>query len=74
MSDEEYKKIDYFSETTKEQRCETEIRSKIREWSGAFGVLPYWLDGTQKTGNIVRSWLYEYTIFELVRIYKSEHQ
>lgn len=49
------------------------VKNKADEWSDRYclgwGVKPYNLNKDYST--IVSSWKYEYTIFELVRIYKS---
>lgn len=39
------------------------------EWRGDFGVCPYNLDLSKP--HLVDSWLRDYTVFDLVRIYKS---
>ena len=47
------------------------IRSRVREWGrNGFDVQPYWLDQEKTDGVIVRSWQYEYAIFNLVYIYR----
>lgn len=43
-----------------------EVQSKIREWSN-----PYILDLNLESSSLTGSWLYEYTIFELIRVLKS---
>lgn len=43
------------------------LRKQRREW-GAYG---YWPFTTEKGETVVTSWLYEYSIFELVRIHNS---
>lgn len=47
-------------------------RSKCFEWKSA-NHRPYYLDETNKyvQDKIVRSWKYEYAVFELARIYKT---
>lgn len=45
--------------------------SRLSEWSGKFGISPYWLDEKCTDGRLVRSWAYEYSIFNLVDIYQS---
>ena len=46
------------------------IRSKARQWC-AKSIDPYWLDQEKTDGAIVRSWEYEYAIFNLVYIYRT---
>lgn len=70
LPDEEYEKANPFDKRTRAERLEGEVTSKIHEWSKMFDVKPYHLDN-EYGGNIVRSWLYEYTIFDLVRIYND---
>ena len=49
---------------------EHEIQDKIDSWSGKyFGISPIDLDETRE--RITGDWLYEYAIFELVRVYKE---
>lgn len=69
LDDEEYKEINYFDTRTKEQRMEDAINSKIREWENSY-CIPYNLDINNKN-KLVNSWLYEYTIFDLVKLYKD---
>lgn len=62
------------SKLPKEERkhltIEHEIQDKIDSWSGRyFGILPIDLD--ESTERVTGSWLYEYAIFELVRLYKT---
>ena len=45
------------------------IEKKIYEWSNFFGCIPINMD--EKNESITNSWLFEYNIFELVRLYKS---
>ncbi len=61
------------SKLSKEERkrilIEHEIQDKLDRWSGKyFGIDPIDLD--EGKDRITVSWLYEYTIFELVRLYK----
>jgi len=44
------------------------LSSLIREWEGKY-TLPYNLD--EDKDEIVSSWKYEYSVFELVRIFKT---
>ena len=48
----------------------TFLRSREREWSKKFDMLPYYLDQEETDGAIVSSWQYEYAIFNLVHIYR----
>lgn len=52
-----------------EQKCKYHIESKLSEWENGFGICP--IDTDLKRETINRSWLYEYAIFELVRVYKT---
>lgn len=54
---------------TVEQKQKAHIESQLNEWKNKFGLLPINMDPT--TDKICDSWLYEYAIFELVRIYKT---
>lgn len=47
-----------------------ELRQKIGEWEGVY-VKPYWLEEEHTDGFVVRSWKYEYAIFNLVHILRS---
>lgn len=69
LSDEEYKKINFYDKRTREERIEEEIRDKVIEWESEW-ITPYNIDNDEKYG-LVNSWLYEYTIFDLVRMYKD---
>ena len=51
------------------ERCKDAVKSKVREWNNGWGIKPYDLEENQMS--IVRSWLYEYEIFELVHILKA---
>lgn len=66
MSDEEYAKRNFGETIPKEKRLEKEIQSKLDEWTI---LTPYNLDSNRP--NLINSWLYEYSIFDLVRIYKD---
>ena len=46
------------------------INSKAREWGNKF-LNPYYLDEETTDGAIVKSWEYEYAIFNLVYIYRT---
>lgn len=71
---EEYRKTileNYKNDLEKsEEEIKVDIKRKITEWNG-YGseIYPYSLNIENK--GIVRSWLYEYAIFELVHIYKT---
>lgn len=45
------------------------VSDKISRWSNIFGMIPYSMD--EDNSCIINSWLYEYEVFELVRLYKS---
>ena len=67
-------RICFSDELTKEQyQFETlkqEVQDKIDSWSGKyFGISPIDLDESRE--RITGDWSYEYTIFELVRVYKT---
>ncbi len=52
------------------KEAEHNYRTMVREWGGdKWNMIPYDLD--KETDNIVKSWRFEYAIFDLVRIYKS---
>lgn len=69
MDEDEYlDKINPCDDRTRYERMEQEIKSKLDGWNNKY-VFPYSLDENKYP--IVISWLYEYTIFELVRIYKE---
>lgn len=46
------------------------LNSKVREWDNKF-IDPYYLDEEDTDGEIVKSWSYEYSIFNLVYIYRT---
>lgn len=52
-----------------EQKCKDHVENKLSEWENGFGICP--IDTDLKSETINRSWLYEYAIFELVRVYKT---
>ena len=62
-----------YYENLKEEDFEEFKRRRLREWSPEenFGVLPYWLDEEHTDGEIVRSWIMEYAIFNIVHIYRT---
>ncbi len=57
------------SNLTVEQRCKIHVENQLMEWKNKFGFLPVNTDSSNKRIN--NSWLFEYAIFELVRIYKT---
>lgn len=64
----------FTAEYTKEQyqfeMLKREVQDKIDSWSGKyFGISP--IDLNDDKERITGDWLYEYAIFELVRVYKS---
>lgn len=46
------------------------VERKLDEWQGKFGLKPYYLDQEKTDGAIVSSWDWEYSIFNLVYIYR----
>ena len=54
---------------TKEQRQQGHIESQLEEWNNEFNIYP--IDLNLNRESITGSWLYEYAIFELVRVYKT---
>lgn len=69
LSDEEHKKNHPFDKRTRQERIEEEIRDKVIEWESTW-ITPYNIEN-EENNRIVNSWLYEYTIFDLVRIYRD---
>ena len=66
LEEHEYEKNGiYFDSRSKQQRLEDAVQSKIIEWE----YVPYQLG--DRTDKLTTSWLYEYTIFELIKIYKD---
>lgn len=49
------------------------LQRREKMWSRThnFGLLPYYLDEEHTDGEIVKSWQYEYAIFNLVYIYRT---
>lgn len=56
-------------EITVEEKCKRHIEHQLSEWENVFGICP--IDTDLSHSYINRSWLYEYGIFELVRVYKT---
>lgn len=54
---------------TLEQKWKNHINNQLREWDNEFGFCP--LNTDLSCSKINRSWLYEYEIFELIRVYKT---
>lgn len=52
-----------------EYKCKRHIKNQLGEWQNNFGICP--IDTNLERQTINRSWLYEYSIFELVRVYKT---
>ena len=52
-----------------EQKHKNHIKNQLNEWENNFGICP--IDTNLERETINRSWLYEYAIFELVRVYKA---
>ena len=59
---------------TKDKACE-HIKNKVRTWSrhsyARHPLVPYFLDQEHTDGEIANSWLYEYSIFNLIYIYRT---
>ena len=53
----------------KEEKWRYAIESKLRYWQVPWALTPINLD--ENSDYITHSWLYEYSIFELVRLYKT---
>lgn len=71
--DLEYKYVFDFSKITQDEQTQLfkmveHIRDMRSEWGNRFGLFAYDLDNGDQ---VTRSWKYEYSIFELVRIYKT---
>jgi len=45
--------------------------SKVNEWKDKKWTKPYWLDEEHSDGEVVRSWKYEYAIFNITHIYRT---
>lgn len=60
---------DKYSKLTIEQRCRNHIENQLSEWENDFRLCP--INTDLKVERINDSWLYEYAIFELVRVYKA---
>jgi hypothetical protein len=70
-----HKKIhDHYKDLLEEKEDrENFLRSRVREWDAPeknFGIRPYYLDEEHVDGEVVRSWQYEYAIFNLTYIYR----
>lgn len=64
------KSINEFDKRSQFDRMTEHITSHLKWWKNPYGgFTAYNLD--EKCENIVESWLYEHSIFDLVRIYKS---
>ena len=55
--------------STIEEQWKYYIEDKLERWQGKWGSTPLNLE--ENTDRITNSWLYEYSIFELVRLYKT---
>lgn len=71
MTQEEFEKSKvYFpSKLNQEERIRRHLENQRDEWENSFGLLA--IDTDEDSPNIVRSWLYEYEIFELVHRLKT---
>lgn len=65
----EIDEIDKHHGITVEEKCKRHVESQLYEWENPFGICP--IDTDLSKSIINRSWLYEYGIFELVRVYKT---
>lgn len=65
----EVDEIDKAHKITVEEKCKRHVGNQLNEWENAFGICP--IDTDLSKPIINRSWLYEYGIFELVRVYKT---
>lgn len=65
--------LSYFQDLSNDEKGWKEYFSgKVYEWTpNDFGVNPYFLDEKINGDDVVRSWKYEYQIFELARLYKT---
>lgn len=54
---------------SKEEMWQRSIECKLDKWTGRNAIIPIDLD--ESTERVTGSWLYEYAIFELVRLYKA---
>ena len=61
--------IDKAHKITIEEKCERHVKAQLHEWENNFGLCP--IDTDLSHSYINTSWLYEYAIFELVRVYKT---
>lgn len=57
------------SKTPIEKRHKLHIENQLHEWENAFGCCP--INTDLSVEHINDSWMYEYAIFELVRVYKT---
>jgi hypothetical protein len=67
LTQEEYDAVNpYFSKhgQTQDERIRTHLKSQMEEWENRFGYCA--INTDMDSTKIVRSWLYEYAIFELV--------
>lgn len=65
----ELDEIDKAHKITVEEKCKRHVKSQLNEWENPFGICP--IDTNLSKPFINSSWLYEYGIFELVRVYKT---
>lgn len=49
----------------------TYFATKVNEWKDKKWMKPYWLDEKHTDGEVVRSWKYEYAIFNITYIYRT---
>lgn len=64
------KSDDVFDERSQSERIIQHCKSHLRWWKPQFGDYTAY-DLSNEKENLVSSWLYEHTIFDLVRIYKT---
>jgi hypothetical protein len=62
--------IDNFEEKLKNDDIKNHFLHTLNNWDNPYCVLPYYLDEEHPDGVIVKSWIREYAIFNLVYIYK----
>ena len=54
---------------TSEQQCKKDVKDRLYYWKNSFNHFP--INTDLSNPKICNSWLYEYAIFELVRVYKT---
>lgn len=64
-----YEGLLLLSEADDAVAVKTFFMGRMRDWEGKYS-LPYYIDEKETDGAIVKSWQYEYAIFNLVYIYR----